>query len=66
MTVSFMLVLSLWFNFSCTVRRRISESQLSEIAYYPAMKLEMWLTKVDLLFTILNKTYNEKLRYLSL
>ena len=26
-------------HFQYTVRRRISESQLSEIAYYPAMKI---------------------------
>ena len=29
-------------------------------------KFEMWLTKVDFLFAILNKTYDKNLRYLSL
>ena len=34
--------INIWLNtkhFSSTVRRRISESQLSEITYYPALKI---------------------------
>ena len=45
------------FFLSNTVRRSISESQLSqESPIIRPWKWEMWLTKVDLLFTILNKT----------
>ena len=59
-----------------TTYKGMSKKIQSNVAYpkvsYPKSpiirpwKFEMWLTKVDFLFAILNKTYNKNLRYLSL